>query len=67
MQNIKIFIIAIVFVDFSVIFFVIFLLFAYGYRLLHSLLLQFKWLQRVYSGLCNPRHTPVVVRGTLWI
>ena len=55
MQNIKVFIIVIVFVDFPVIFLsFIFLLFDYGCRLPHSLLLQFKWLHGMYSWLCNP-------------
>ena len=65
MQNTKVFITVIVFIDFPVIFYwIFFLLFDYGCRLPHSLLLQFKWLQRMYSGLCNPRHTIVSVRGT---
>ena len=58
MQNIKVFIIVIVFVDFPVIFFIAFyfyfLLFDYGYRLPHSLLLQFKWLRWMYAALYGP-------------
>ena len=45
-------------------YFWVFLLFAYGCRLPHSLLLQFKRLQRMYSELCNPLHTLVPVFGT---
>ena len=44
MQDIKVFIVVIVFVDFPIIIFLFFLLFDYGCRLPHSLLLQFKWL-----------------------